>query len=121
MEIMIEIKSKLGESFAFGYILDDEGNREDFSESDVYFDMSEAFYENYYLFDEKIDLLTEELDKECAELTDKTHHYEFAKELVKKKTEPITAEVTVIEGPGDYVFPYDLKDMFIALIANQIA
>jgi hypothetical protein len=121
MEIMIEITSKLGESFAFGYDLDETGDMDNYPESDVYYDMSEAFYENYYLFDEKIEQLREELNKECTEASDSKQHYDLAKKIVENNTEPINAEINLTEGLGDFVFPYDLKEMFIAMIANEIA
>lgn len=120
MEIMIEITSNLGESFAFGFELDDEGKRADLSEADVYYDMSEAFYENYYLFEEKIELLEEDFNRGCSEVVDKKHRYELAEELVEKTVEPINVEVTVVDGVNDYVFPYDLKRIFIDMVIGQI-
>ena len=83
--------------------------------------MSDAFYENYYLFDEKIELLREELNRECTEAADRKQRYELAKKIVENNAEPINADITVTEGSSDYAFPYDLKYMFIVMIANEIA
>lgn len=116
MEITIYINSNLGESLGFGY----ENFDADYTEADVYYDMSESFYENYYQFDASLEKLREELNSLCTDDTDDDTRFELAREIVVEKANPITAEIIVNNEPSNYEFPYNLKTIFTDMITNDI-
>ena len=116
MEITIYINSNLGGSLGFGY----EDFNADYKEADVYFDMQESFYENYYQFDASLEKLREDLNRLCTDDTDDDTRFELARKIVVEKANPITVEIIENNEPSHYEFPYNLKTIFTDMIANDI-
>lgn len=116
MEITIYINSNLGESLGFGY----ENFDAEYAEADVYYDMQESFYENYYQFDRSLEMLREDLNCLCTDDTDDDTRFELAREIVAREANPITVEVFSNQESVKYEFPYNLKTIFTDMIANDI-